>query len=83
MSDQRGRYFLRLLNNVVAMGKDEAREEGLTLSSYIEKLIISDIGTKKGKGALGLENLELEQRGPENARKPKSVASDSSAAPKK
>lgn len=83
MSDQRERYFLRLLSNVVTMGKDEARKEGLTFSGYIEKLIISDIGAKRGKEALEVENFELEQRGPENAGKQKGAASDNSTVPKK
>lgn len=83
MSEQRGRYFLRLLNSVVAMGKDEAREEGLTFSGYIEKLIISDIGTKKGREALNIESFELEQCGPENARESEGTALDNSTVPKK
>lgn len=74
---------MRLLNNVVAMGKDEAREEGLTFSGYIEKLIISDIGTKKGKEALDIESFELEQCGPENARESEGIADDSDTVPKK
>lgn len=83
MSDKRGRYFLRLLDNVVTMGKSEAKEEGLTFSSYIEKLIISDIGAKKGKEALKVEDLGLEQRGSENVRKREGTPGDNDKAPKK
>lgn len=63
----RGRYFLRLLDYVVVLGREEAEKEGLTLSSYIEKLILTDIGRKKGDEGLECENLELEQCSQGNA----------------
>lgn len=68
--EKRGRYFLRLLDSVVIKAKEKAKREGLTLSSYIEKLILVDVSTEEGERVVNGENFELEQRGAQNAGRP-------------
>lgn len=74
--EKRGRYFLRLLDGVVIKAREKAKSEGLTLSSYIEKLILVDVGTEVGEEILSRENFELEQRGAQNAGRPGKASSD-------
>lgn len=74
--EKRGRYFLRLLDSVVIKAKEKAKSEGLTLSSYIEKLILVDVSTEEGGRVIKGESLELEQRGAQNAGRPGKTSSD-------
>lgn len=76
--EKRGRYFLRLLDSVVIKAKEKAESEGLSLSSYIEKLILVDVSTEEGEKIINRENLEFEQYGAQNAGRPGKASSGDS-----
>lgn len=73
--EKRGRYFLRLLDSVVIKAKEKAKSEGLSLSSYIEELILMDVSTERGGKIISGENFELEQHGAQNAGRPGETSS--------